>query len=365
MANVTVGNLTCAVADLSPLIDPAFTAYYRACLSGQQPESVAFDAAACAYLPTVGTWQEHDAYFNNFSSLWSLLLQLQQPLLARSIWPWALRPVLALEQAGQGPFHKGTPYYFWGMTSLLVADYEGAYLLLHRAFEEDIRTHGTTTPDTPGFFLLTLNDERVDQALAPWVRQQASAVDARLGSYRSFSARTLTLANFRSRFLSLPEMRHAVNMYCYAMARASRFLTLPPQLWEGPFPSQIAFDTIFDLCLVVDEVLAAKFTGDWRFNYLATSLSSIGSLGLSGSDLAEVNNAFDDLKPTLHALNAGTFALRSGQLVSGLGSSLGITYGCRNRGAHTLASAGLAASDYDRMVSHINNALFLAVELLY
>jgi len=366
MAIITLGNSSCQINDLDPAIDAAFVAYYHECFAGQAPNAQAFDAAALPNLPKLSSWMEHDAYFNNFTPHWNLLLQQQQPTVAARIWPWALRPVLALEARGVGPFHKGTPYYFWGMTALLASDFEGAYLLLNRAFEEDIRTHGTATPNTPGFFLLTLNDQRVDQALASWVQFQAAGISGRLSQYRLLTGRRLDLPSFRQRFLSVPSMRHAVNMYCYAMARAGRFAGLPAQLWEGPFPSQVAFATIFDLCLVVDEALAPRFTKDWRFNYLAASLATAASLGLSGPELAEINSAFDSgLQPTLNALANGTFSLNSGKIVSGLGASLALTYCCRNWGAHTLAPAGLSAREYDILVAHVNNTLFLAVELLY
>lgn len=341
-------------------------ALYTSLLSGQPPNAPAFDAAARAHLATTTTADQHDEYFNNFSAYWNLRLTQGQIRASALIWPWALRPALAHEAATGKLVHKGSPYFYWATSALLIDDLDMAYLLLNRAFEEDIRTHGSVAPSTPGYAVATLDASVTQNLLQPYVTIQAAALERRLASYRTTYSRTLTLPDFRSRFLALSQMRQTVSMFAYSLARSERFVTFDPQLWVGPFPSQIAFDTLFDLCLVVDDSVHAKNSAQWKFFDHARFLSARASLGLTQQDLSAIRGAFTaSFTATLSALLAGSFSLGTAAPLTGLARSLAITYGCRNRGAHAISSTGLTASDYQSTVDHILHTLCLVVDTLY
>jgi hypothetical protein len=204
------------------------------------------------------------------------------------------------------------------------------------------------------------------QILRSYVQMQAAALERRLASYRTNYTRTLTIQQFRARFLALPQLRQTVNMFSYALARSERFVTLDPQLWIGTFPSQIAFDTVFDLCLVVDDAIHQKHPAKWKFFDHALFLSQQSALGIRLPELSAINQAFSaGFTPTLSALLSGTFAIGGATALDGLARAVAITYGCRNRGAHAISSTGLTATDYVATIDHILYTLFLTVDVLY
>jgi hypothetical protein len=364
MMAMQIGQVT--INSLAPELDAAFTEFYQSVQEGEAPNEEPFDSAARSFLSETTRASDHDAYFNNFTPLWQMHLQGQHFGPAESVWAWALRPALALESSGVAPIHKGTPYYFWGMTALLGDRLDVGYLLMHRAFEEDIRTHGSTAPNTPGWALLTLDHHRPDQAFRSWVELQAKAVEERIALFNALHHRTFDLAKFRTLFLAQPQYRETAQLYCYAMARINRFLGLPLQLWEGPFPAQVAFDALFDLCLVVDSAIHVKHQADWKFITLATELSCQATLGLSTAQLREINSIFQNsFGGALSQAINGKLSLKDRTVLSGLANSLAITYGCRNRGAHSVSTVPLTSTEFDKVVGHLNAILFLTFETMY
>lgn len=363
---IILGGGTIALPSIDTAVDAAFAAFYQTVASGGTPDIAQFDAAVEPFLLQSTGAGEHDAYFNCFTPLWLNNLNSGKVQSAIAVWPWALRPVLRAEGKSGKQLHKGTPYYFWGMTVLSQENLEEGYLLMHRALEEDVRTHGNAAPDTPGWALATLNYQKQEQAFLPWVQKQATHVEGRLAKYRSAHNRALTLAELRTRLLAKPAYRDAVQQFCFSMARALRLTHLPQELWTGSFPAQIAFDVLFDLCLVVDAVLHEKNPGQWQFIDHATFLSKACKLGLTNSDLGGLNGLFKTAFPqTLRTAIAGALKLQNGAPVTGLAAALAVTYGCRNRGAHNVASVPMSSKEFSEVVQHISDVLFLALEELY
>jgi hypothetical protein len=364
--SITLGGTFVPLPCIDPAVDAAFASLYEQVDNGAVPDAMAFDAGVVPFLQHSRDSAVHDAYFNLFTPLWLHFLRQGRATEAIAVWPWALRPALVAETESGQALHKGTPYYFWGMTLLVQESLEEGYLLMHRALEEDVRTHRTSAPDTPGWALATLDHERLSQAFLPWVKKQAAHVEARLNDYRSTHQRLLTLPELRSRFLAIPTYRDAAQQFCFSMARALRLRSLPLEVWDGPFPAQIAFGVVFDLCLVVDSVLREKNSTKWQFIDHASFLSNAAKLGLSRDDLREINGQFCTSFPlALHATLAETLKLNSGATVKGLDASLALTYGCRNRGAHSVASAVISPAEFDQIVQRVCETLFLAVEQLF
>jgi hypothetical protein len=65
------------------------------------------------------------------------------------------------------------------MTVLLRGDLDHGYLLIHQAVLEDIETSGQPRPNTPGYALVSLDYNRVEQAFRQWVMAQAEFLAAR------------------------------------------------------------------------------------------------------------------------------------------------------------------------------------------
>jgi len=362
----SIGNIGIEIQSLSSALDEAFVQFYSSRLGSAVLLQSVFDDAASAFLKSARDLARQDQYFSNFTPLWNLHLRAGNFRDAAAIWPWALRPVENLEAQGSLRIHKGSAYYFWGMTALLADDLDQGYLLMHRGLEEDVRTHGIFDPKTPGFALAILDNDKPDQAFRSWVQHQADAVTLRIERYCSRYARKFDLGSLRSRLLALPELRDAAFLYSYAMARADRLLAIREQLWSGPFPAQLAFDIIFDICLVVDSATRYKNPGIDQFSVNAAQVAQKAGLALSQDDLGKYNGLFkSDFKTALFSVLAETLNLPGKPAATGLAAALLVTYACRNRGAHNVTFVHLDSRTFDTLVDRLTATLCLVVEVLY
>lgn len=81
----------------------------------------------------------YDKYFSNFTSLWNLLLYQGSFFYAEQLWQISIETAKKWDkrQNQNKKIHKGTPFYFWGVTCILKEDLEKGFLLMHQALEED------------------------------------------------------------------------------------------------------------------------------------------------------------------------------------------------------------------------------------
>lgn len=307
----------------------------------------------------------HDAYFNNFISLWRHLMGQDKLPQAEFIWERALRPALAWEQAHPGQFlHKGTPYYFWAMTVIQRRDIDRGYLIVHRALDEDIRTSGQQRPDTPGFALVSLNHEKPDQAFRQWVVLQAQHVEQLLYNYNAAHQRNLTMDQVKHRFLSNPPRTEALFLFTYTLARLINISDEPVHVRTNPFAGQLELNLFFDVTLVIDAVIKAKNTTKWQFIDHAEYLLNASGHALNNQELGDINglfkNSFDD---TMRAALDGTLTLPTKSL-DRLQCDVALAYGLRNYGAHNTGTAITVYSRFPEVEQTLFRSLFAAIEFL-
>jgi hypothetical protein len=347
-------------------MDAAFKTFYEAHHGGSPLDERAFDAAAVNYLSSVPRdWGKHDAFFNNFTPMWQVYLAAQNYGQACALWEWALRPVGMAETSSDSRFHKGSAYYFWGMSAILSGDTDRGYLLMHSALEEDIKTHGRVDPATPSYRLVVLDGQHPEQAFRPWVAALADSLDLRVGAYRNRTGRGLTIDDFRARFLADISVREAAFLLSFSLARLKRTHESFPQQ-RGTFASQLFANIMFDVCLVIDACIKNRSSSaSWKFIDLAAELSSIAGLGVSKTELRLVNGQFgQNFEGALRHATLGTMNV-GGHLLAGLASSLSVVYGLRNSGAHAPASVPFVAEYVDQLLTHALDVLFLCVETMY
>jgi hypothetical protein len=309
----------------------------------------------------------HDKYFNNFTIIWQKFLQAGQYDEAESIWEMALEPALKWEQHNQGKYiHKGTPLYFWAMTSILKGDLDKGYTLMHQALKEDIRTSGKQFPKTPGFFFATLNYLEVRQAFRGFVLRQADYLSKLIESYSVNHGRQFTLEQFQDRFLSNPPSPDTVFLLAYTLARFLQLEKTPQWALLSDFAGQLEMNLLFDVSLVIDSTIKSKNANKWKFIDHMALLARRGKIDLNKRKLQRINRSFNnDFDATLQGLVDGTFKFNDGSNLSALGCDVAITYGLRNHGAHSISSVSTIWNQFLRIKHGLFNALFLAAELLY
>ena len=362
-----IGGQTINLKSLGQPLDQAFISLYEAFFGHKAVNISDFETAALQFFdanphPT----NSHDDYFTNFTIIWNSFLSVGNFDQAEHTWDLALAPVLKWENSNTGKrIHKGTPFYFWGMTAILRGDLDRGYVLIHRAVSEDVLSNPTGYTNSPAYALVTLNSQKVDQAFRGWVLQKTNLLEAFLDTFRKTCQRSLTLDAFQGRFLIKPQNRDAVFLLAYAVARLLKLRQVPQYALESEFVCQLYLNLLFDITLVIDASVKQHNTQQWRFNEHAAFLSIKANLGISQAQLGSINGDFtNDFDKTMRDLVNGNYRLPGNTQLNGLARDLAIVYGIRNRGAHNLSTVRCVGDQSSELLQSSFNILFLIVETL-
>lgn len=365
---IVVAGQTLPLQRLTPEMDQAFIDLYGAFFGASVIDWTKFEAVAARFFAgsNIGP-QHHDSFFNNFATVWHRWLQSGQLAQAEELWELALRPAFAWEAGGLGRrVHKGTPYYFWGMTAILRGDLDKGYALMHQAVEEDVLTHSQESPDTPAFAFATLNAIKPDQAFRGWLLEQAQYLSSLLDRYRQTTGRSLDFNGFQQRFLAKGTNRDASFLLAHAIARLMKIGTIPEYARDSHFASQLQVQVLFDVTLVIDAAIRPHNQPEWKFIEHATLLAQRANLGLSESQLGEVNRLFEgDFAGSLNGFLDERITLTDGLVPKDLARDVCVTYGLRNYGAHHVESATTLPRRFAEGVQRVFNVLFLCVEIFH
>jgi len=212
---------------------------------------------------------------------------------AEHLWQDVLDPAYTWEIRNPGKrIHKGFPYYYFGITSILKGDLDKGFLLIHQAFEEDKITCGSTIPQTPAYFFVTLDYTKQDQLFLPKVLVIAKFIEEKLGAYRLSGKGNLSMSDFNSKFQMEASLQESVFYFVYTMFRIRKLIEETDQkLTQNVFSSVLQANIIFDLCLIVDATIKNKATitykprDKWMFYDLLLELSTRASLFLDKDNL--------------------------------------------------------------------------------
>ncbi len=131
---IQVGQTSLEIEDLGAAMNAEFASLYREALAAI--DWTRHDQAASVYFDQHSSFAYHDAYFNNLTILWNPLMQ--EMSLTRAVQFWHERIAVASRwEDAHGParIHKGTPFYFLGVTHILSGNLERGFLSMHRALD--------------------------------------------------------------------------------------------------------------------------------------------------------------------------------------------------------------------------------------
>ena len=364
-----IGEKIFEIEDLGESVNSQFLRLYESHFSGRSFDLTKFRKEALDFFDhSDGNYHAHDAFFNNFTIIWRSFLNQGRFKNAEYLWDFALNIAYEWENKNQNKrIHKGTPYYFWGVTCILNGDLEKGFLLMHQALEEDKKTHQTNTPKTPAYSFVTLDYENQNQFFRPKVIEIAKFLDGNLKSYRSSRGGTLTLSDFKTKFLEESTLQEVVFYFIFELFRLKKLLEeINQRLTQNVFSSLLQANTIFTLCLIIDNVIKQKNPNQWRFSEHLKFLSSRSSLNLNDQKIGELNNSFkDNFSNTLQKLLSSQYQFQDETKPQPIEEDLAITYGFRNFGAHKVEYQPVIYQNFDEISRRILNALFFSVEKLY
>ena len=246
---------------------------------------------------------------------------------------------------------------------------------MHQALEEDKKTHQTKTPKTPAYSFVTLDYENQNQFFRPKVREIAKFLDENyLNSYRSSRGGSLTLSDFKTKFLEESALQEVVFYFIFELFRLKKLITeIDQKLTQNVFSSLLQANTILNFCIIVENVIKKqKKYQNKKLNALTIKpllefLSSNSSLNLHKNDnLKYLNDDFGkDFSKTVQELIKSQYQFQDGTTPQPIEEDLAITYGFRNFGAHKVEDQPVVYQNFDEISRRILNALFFSIEKLY
>jgi hypothetical protein len=368
---LVLGGITLNLPSLSPALDAQIIRFHEAFLAGGTLEVGQFHAAATEWLRAQSDDSRDDEYFKAFTIVWRNYLAQGHLSRAEHVWLLAIDPALSVEQSNPPGrhIHKGTVFYFWGMTALLAGNLDKGYALMHQAVEEDVLRSGGSWPSSPSTALATLDSFEENQAFREWVVAQAALLESFLEEYRQKRSGALTLQDMRNRLLTKPDVRDATFSLSYVLARLLKLREIPPYARDSAFVSQLELNLLFDLALVIDCILKPMSGSQGAsFYHQAVYLANRASLGISGNQLGEANQAANrDFTATITTLisESGSVLNDRTTVLYGIEKDLAISYIIRNLGGHSMPSLPVLRQRKDQIEQAVFNTLFFAVETCY
>ena len=311
---------------------------------------------------------EHAVFFNRFTTIWMDLISRRRYFEAIQLWEVAIGFAYRWEQKNKPHLiHKGTPYYFMGVTAILNNELETGFLLMHQAFEEDKRLSGAPRPPSPACAFVTLDYEKQEQFFRQKVEELSNYLSSLIDQYSTNRNGSLTLKQFKSKFLECADLTDEVFLFVYVLFRLRKLLLeTGEQLKMNVLSSIIHARILFDMCLVLDKAVEEKnpekATG--KRLYLSKEivfLSQKTSLSINKKTIEDLNKSYKkDFAKTIEDIITSNYPLSSD-----IERDLALAHGIRNFVAHTVEDQKVLYKNMPELSQRLLNALFFAIEKLY
>jgi hypothetical protein len=306
-----------------------------------------------------------DSYFSSWTSLWRFYLKLGMMKNAQEVWDFALEITDSVEK-GSAKIHKGTPYYFYAVTLVLGGDIDRGFMMMHAAVEEDKRSFGKGYKNAPAYAFVTLNFEKRDQFFGNWVRSIAESIESVLFDYNQRRAPTLSMSDFRAKFLKDDSLLDVVLLFVYTISKIRHSNQEDiPRIPETDFSSLYEARSMLNLCLILEEVMKnrCKLKNNATFAPCLEKLSKQKRLVLVGETSALNGRFVKNRWKTLEDLLNGNYVLSNGKQVAAqsVECDLAVAYGLRNFAAHSIKQQKWIHDNISSILISLFNSLFFVV----
>jgi len=331
-----------------------------------------------------------DAYFNNFTIVTENLLASKRYDVAFRLWTQILAFVRNWEDKNAPlRLHKGTPYYFSAVSSIRQNDFDAALMSMHNALVED-KANNPKWDEAPGYFFLTLNDQRNNQYFKPFVdamigfiRDRLDGQGAEKGRYKKYYHKerngVLTYQQLRFQFLDDKNISEEIKyFFVYSIIRIWHLRRLHKSKVGDELMAPLIFtNALFAFLLVLDNLFKGwnNLRGSrWKFavhlhefakheGWIPTSDSISDYMrDLDVKNRSETN--FEDWCKDLVGYRGRKYTTVSGRNLSGNEADFVLAYGLRNFSAHSVKSQTVLWSLYTKVLQSLMNCLFRVIEVL-
>lgn len=355
MTNPLPGNLQTFIDD-----------YMSQLLTGQPPINyVLWEKAVWSYFDQYfNSHSDIDDLFNRFADKWSLLYKGQEFSKATLFWQLPIKFAHEWEAQSNGKtVHKGTPYYFNGMSLIKNGNIDLGFLFFHQAVEEDIRDWGTTR-QTPAWLFVVLDAGNTNQAAFQVVKEASDWLGVYLNAYQTNRGGTLTLAKLRN-VLGQKNFDETSFSFTYTVFGMKDLLALPSQFRSSQFASQMELDRLFALARIAEVWLKDRQRNNCPGTTLAPQLKYFIDTQISAliqDEITELNKASFDSALT-YLLNGDQGSLW--RAYTPIEADLLILYVLRNEAGHAPTASGVVQSRFPDLVQRALFGLFTIADRLF
>jgi len=320
-----------------------------------------------------------DAYFNNFTVITENLLAKGQYGIAFGLWTGVLQFVREWEERNKKKLHKGTPYYFSAVSSILQNDFDAGLMAMQNALKEDKRNIPKEWYKAPGYHFMSLNDQEVRQYFRTFVVGMVGFTRDRLDGrgneqgrykahYKATRAGKLTYDQFRNKFLDDKTLDEDIRFYfVYAIIRIWHLRRLQKNKVGDTLMAPLIFsNAILDLLLVIDNLFKKWGNPGGKRRYFSDHFTKVAKQeGWNSLGELDVNNRRDvDFDKWCTDLVSNKYKTKKGKAINLLESDFVLAYGLRNFSAHSVKSYEIIWQNYTKILQSVLNCLFKVIELL-
>jgi hypothetical protein len=307
-----------------------------------------------------GTWGQMlgDGLYAHCAKLWITICRL--------IWDW--------ESDHDAKLHKGTPYHFLAQTLLQIGDIDTGFTLVFNAIEEDKRTH-SEVGDPEGYksapaYMFVTSVDNPNNSMYHLISEAIIQLQRYFDDYNHELGGNMNPLDFDNKFLHEPSLREVAFFFTYTLHQLIKQEKMTrPELLQNEFSKLRNLDFIFNLCLIVDRVLAKKYSTRPKdtiannvLNYCQDKLSvqEADPSRLKSNLNVNFDNGPDEVVPVLLNYNLSY----KGQPASKEMTALVLTWYLRNYGGHNIKGQQALITEFPNIVKRIIYVLFMAIEAL-
>jgi len=310
--------------------------------------------------------------FESLAGFWEqMLLSQNLDRLGISFWRQILDIVNNWQEHNDGVFiHKGTPYYFLAENYFLVGDLDSAFTYLHNALKIDEQTWQWEQEGHVGAYSLA---KMID---APYTQMNYLTKEHRnqLSEFiRKFNSEfgDLTIEEITNKFLKNEGKYHLIG-YFFVFTFHSiihHMHNLKLETPENYFSKLRSLDVIFNLCLIIDDILKNRFlekcSDDDKYisNGIHEYCKKFNFNYMVFQKKWKQEGKFDRINPnkTIPILLEKKEKYEGNSLPKEV-YTLMLAHYCRNIGAHSLNENSFFVTHYQKIINELMMGLFLAIK---
>lgn len=325
-----------------------------------------------------------DYYFERFTILWQYFLMHQRHVLGTVLWQHVCRIIWNWEKKNSNKIHKGTPYFFLGENLLRQGNIDIAFLFIYNAIEEDKRfsnQYGDANfyKHLPAYMFASIVDNPRNR-LYPFVNVLRSEIKNRIDAYNSEYGKHFSFADFDKKFLENNALEWEKYLFVYSLnnLKNSKDIVIK-ELENNEFSRLKNLDTIFNLCLVIDNIIGkngGSHISD-RIQKLCKSKSICA--GKTCLQICESRQSKDKVKKECCQIYDSLGFGPNKNMKQAINDCLSLNYplgkpvrkeilnlifiwGLRNYGGHNIESETIFVEKFEEILQLMFNGLFIILE---